>query len=457
MPRLLLINPSNEHKGLGNIQSTAFPTLNLPYLGALTPPEYNIEVIDENIEPFKFRDADIVGITAYTASAYRGYQISQMYREKEIPTVMGGIHVSMMPDEALNYCDTVAIGEAETVWPQILSDFESGHLKKKYIGEWIDLKGLPIPRRDILKNPYYKWGSIQTSRGCPMNCSFCSVTAFNGRRFRRRPLNSVIEELYQIPQKMVMITDDNLIGYGKEDAEWTYEFFLRIIKEGIEKIFFAQTSIQFGDDPELLMLAAKAGVKIVFVGMESVNPDTLQSYGKNINLKRLKEKKYKELISQIRKAGILFLGAFLVGSDEEDKSVFNSILNFAQSSKIDVLQVTKLTPLPGTRLWETLEKENRILKQNFPEAWNDYRFSRILFKPMKMSIEEIYEGYAYLKKNFFSPWASTKRTFNTLCTMKSLTSTFIAYKFNKSYNKAFRDSDNYHYSGRFGLNKKFRI
>jgi len=256
---------------------------------------------------------------------------------------------------------------------------------------------------------------------------------------------------------MVMITDDNLIGYGKEDAEWTYEFFLRIIKEGIEKIFFAQTSIQFGDDPELLMLAAKAGVKIVFVGMESVNPDTLQSYGKNINLKRLKEKKYKELISQIRKAGILFLGAFLVGSDEEDKSVFNSILNFAQSSKIDVLQVTKLTPLPGTRLWETLEKENRILKQNFPEAWNDYRFSRILFKPMKMSIEEIYEGYAYLKKNFFSPWASTKRTFNTLCTMKSLTSTFIAYKFNKSYNKAFRDSDNYHYSGRFGLNKKFRI
>jgi len=456
MPHLLLINPSNLYKGLGNIRSTAFPPLNLPYLAAMTPPHYQIEVIDENIEPFMYRKADIVGITAYTASVHRAYQISQIYQKKGIPTVMGGIHVSMMPEEALNYCDSVVIGEAETTWPKVLKDFESGQLKKQYVGEWADLKNLPIPRRDILKNPYYQWGSLQTSRGCPMNCSFCSVTAFNGRRFRRRPLDSVIEELEQIPQKKILLTDDNIIGYGKEDLEWTRAFFAQVIEKDIKKVFFAQASIQFGEDDELLKIAAKAGLKIVFVGMESVNPKTLQSYGKNVNLKRLQQNQYKKLITSIRKAGILFLGAFVVGSDEEDISVFQTTLDFIKSSHIDVLQLTKLTPLPGTRLWKTIHEENRMLEQNFPQAWDDYRFSRILFKPAQMSIEEIYEGYAYLKKRYFSFWETVKRTLSTLATTKSLITTAIAYKFNLSYRKAFRESDNYHFSKRPGLKKKYR-
>ncbi len=187
MPRLLLINPSITNKALGNIRATAWPPLNLPYLAAVTPSHYQIEVIDENVEPFKYREADIVGITALTSSVFHAYQIAQIYREKGIPTIMGGIHVSMMPDEAQRYCDSVVIGEAENIWPKVLEDFEAGKLQKQYRGSWADLETLPIPRRDILQNPYYRWGSIQTSRGCPMNCSFCSVTAFNGRRFRRRP------------------------------------------------------------------------------------------------------------------------------------------------------------------------------------------------------------------------------------------------------------------------------
>jgi radical SAM superfamily enzyme YgiQ (UPF0313 family) len=456
MPRLLLVNPSNTHKGLGNIRSTAFPPLNLPYLAALTPKHYQVEVIDENIEPFRYRDADIVGITAYTASVNRGYQIAQIYREKGIPTVMGGIHVSMMPEEAQQYCDAVAVGEAETIWMKILDDFENNRLQKKYEGEKADLNTLPIPRRDILKNPYYQWGSIQTSRGCPMNCSFCSVTAFNGRQFRRRPMDAVIEELERIPQKKILITDDNIIGYGREDIEWIRAFFKKIIEKRIKKLFFAQASIQFGEDGELLKLAAKAGLKVIFIGMESINPDTLQFYGKNINASRLKQQRYEELINRIRKAGILFLGAFVVGGDKEDTSVFHSTLDFVNSSGIDILQVTKLTPLPGTRLWETLQKENRILEQTFPQAWEDYRFSRILFNPAKMSIEDIYEGYAYLKEGYFNFRQTTIRTLSTLFTIKSLPLTILAYSFNKSYLKAFRDSDNFHYSKRPGLRAKFR-
>jgi radical SAM superfamily enzyme YgiQ (UPF0313 family) len=455
MPRLLLINPSNMHKGLGNIRATAWPPLNLPYLAAVTPNHYHIEVLDENIEPFEFREADIVGITAYTASVYRAYQIAQIYRKHGIPTVMGGIHVSMMPEEAANYCDAVVIGEAESIWPKVLEDFEAGKLQKQYKGTWTNLENLPLPRRDILRNPYYQWGSIQTSRGCPMNCTFCSVTAFNGRRFRRRPLDAVIEELEQIPQNKVMITDDNIIGFGKEDLEWTRVFFSRILEKGIKKIFFAQSSILLGEDPELIRLASKAGLKIVFIGMESINPKALKSYKKSINLNRLQQDRYLELVNRIRKGGIAFLGAFVLGSDEDNRSSFHQTLNFINSSHIDVLQITKPTPLPGTQLWETLQKKNRILNQDFPKAWDDYRLTKMVFKPAQISIEEVYMGFTYLRKTYYSFWETIKRTFYTLIDTKSLIATIIAYKYNDSYCRAFRISEHYRQYKNTNLKKIF--
>ena len=455
MPRLLLINPSNDRKVLGNTKATAWPPLNLPYLAAVTPDHYQIEVVDENIEPFEYRKADLVGITAYTASVYRAYQISEVYRQQGIPTVIGGIHVSMMPSEAQSFCDSVVIGEAETIWPRVLKDFEEGRLERLYQGTWANLENLPPPRRDILQNSHYQWGSIQTSRGCPMNCTFCSVTAFNGRKFRRRPLDSVIQELEQIPQKRVIIVDDNIIGYGKRDKEWARSFFERILEKGIKKVFLTQSSIQFGEDRDLVKLAARAGLKILFVGVESLNPRSLQSYDKTLNLKQLQDDRYKELIKNIRGAGILFYGAFVVGSDEDDHSTFHSILKFVQSSSIDVLQVTKLTPLPGTQLWKNLQEAGRIPEQDFPRAWNDYRFSKMIFKPAQMSIDEVYEGYMYLEKTYHCFWETTKRTLSTLCATTSLTDTLLAYKLNASYRKAFRSSKRYRLYNRPGLKKKF--
>ena len=455
MPRLLLINPSNIHKGLGNIRSTAWPPLNLPYLAALTPSHYKIEVIDENIEPFKLKKADIVGITAYTSSVSRGYDIAQMYRKQGIPTVMGGIHVSMMPEEALNYCDAVVIGEAEDIWPKVLEDFETQNLKRQYQGSWIDLAHLPVPRRDILHNDYYIWGSIQTSRGCPMDCAFCSVTAFNGRRFRRRRLEDVIAELELIPQKKVMITDDNIIGYSKEDKQWARVFFSQIIEKGIKKIFFVQASIQFGEDRELIRLAAKAGVKILFIGLESVKPETLRSYQKGLNLKRLQNNKYDELISRIRKAGIAVIGAFVVGGDDEDISIFQTTLNFIQSSHIDILQITKPTPLPGTQLWHKLSNEGRIINQDFPKAWEDYRLTKMVYKPTRMTIEDVYEGFTYLREIYYGFWQTLKRTINTFLTTKNLVTTIVAYKFNTSFRRGYMDSEHRKIYNRPGLKRKF--
>jgi radical SAM superfamily enzyme YgiQ (UPF0313 family) len=457
LPKLLLINPATGSKGLSNLGSTSWPPLNLPYLAALTPAGYQIEVIDENIEPFIFKTADIVGITGYTSTITRAYEIAQIYRDKGITTVIGGIHASMMPEEAEKYCDAVVVGEAEKIWPKLIEDFESGNLKKRYVGEWASLENMPLPRRDILKNDFYKWGSIQTSRGCPMNCVFCSVTAFNGGRFRRRPLGAVIEELEQIPQKKVMITDDNIIGYSQKDKDWAKAFFSRIIEKGIKKYFFVQTSLQFGEEAELIRLAARAGVKIVLIGLESVNSATLKTYQKNINLVQFQRDRYHDSIARIRKAGIVIIGAFVLGSDDEDISIFQSTLDFVESSRIDVLQITKLTPLPGTRLWDKFLKEDRILNKDFPKAWQNYRFTKMVHKPAKMTVDDVYEGFTYLRNIYYGFWKTLKRTLLTFWASKNLITTVIAYKTNMSYRKAFRDSEHSKTYNRPGLKKKFRI
>lgn len=443
MPRLLLINPSNKQKGLGNIKATAWPPLNLPYIAALTPDHYDITVLDENIEEFSGRPADLVGITAYTSSVSRGYQIAQFYKSKSIPVVMGGIHVSMMPDEALGYCDSVVIGEAESVWGQLIQDFEAGCLKPKYHGQWQGLAQLPIPRRDLLKNSHYRWGSIQTSRGCPMNCDFCSVTAFNGNRFRRRPVNDVIEELKTIPQRFVLLVDDNIVGYGRKDAQWTRQFFSEIIRRRIKKIFFAQVSLNFGEDPALAKLAQRAGLRVVLVGMESINPRTLKSFNKQLNLKRFEEDRYHKLIQTIRRSGIAFLGAFMLGSDEDTRDLFPATLEFINQTGIDILQLTKPTPLPGTRFWDELSRDRRILNGHFPGDWDEYRLTKLVYEPKCMSREEVYKGFTRLRAAYYSRLETMRRTLKTLVDTRSVTATFLAYKFNASYRKAFFQSEHF--------------
>jgi radical SAM superfamily enzyme YgiQ (UPF0313 family) len=455
VPKLLLINPASDNVVLSNMKSTSWPPLNLPYIAAITPSRYEIKVIDENIEPFAFCQADLVGITAITSCVARAYEIAKIYRDKGIPTVMGGIHVSMMPEEALQFCDAVVIGEAESAWPLLISDFEKERLKKKYYGEWLGLDKLPLPRREVLKNSFYKWGSIQTSRGCPMDCSFCSVSAFNGRRFRRRPLESVIAELQQIQQKMILFADDNIIGHGTPDKDWAKHLFRRIIDLKMNKLFFAQASLQVGGDEELLRLAAKAGVRVLFIGMESINAESLRAYNKGINLRHYEQRQYGMLIRRIRKAGIAVLGAFVLGGDEDKLDVFSATLDFIKSNRIDMIQTTKPTPLPGTKLWDQLLSEGRIIDTNFPDAWKDYRLSRLVFEPKHMTREEAYEGFTYLRKVFYSPLETLRRTLNTLLTTRSVTATFLAYEINASYRKGFFDSEHYLRYNKKGLIQKF--
>ena len=200
--KLLLVNPVNPSRvGLTVNRSSRFQPLGLGIIAALSPSDWKVEIVDENFAPFEFRNADLVGLTAFTANITRAYEISSRYRKRGVPTILGGIHSSMCQEEASKYADAVVVGEAESVWPQVISDFESGRLQEVYKGDFVDLQSIPQPRRDLF-HPSYLFGSVQTSRGCPMNCDFCSVTIFNGSRYRKRPVEKVLDELQTVPQKM---------------------------------------------------------------------------------------------------------------------------------------------------------------------------------------------------------------------------------------------------------------
>ncbi|MBM3405694.1 MAG: radical SAM protein, partial [Bacteroidetes bacterium] len=235
-PRLLLINPVSRHRrGLALEAHDKMPPLCLAILAAYTPANWKTRILDENYQDFRFREANLVGLTAYTPNAYRAYEIAYIYRQKKIPVVMGGIHVSMCPDEALQYVDSVVIGEAESVWPQVIADAEAGCLKQIYHGALLPLEKQKIPRHDLCY-PLYLWRSIQTSRGCPMDCDFCSVTSFNGGKFRFRPVEEVIEELrtYHGDGRNIFFVDDNIGGITKDHQERAKELFRAIIRSGMK-------------------------------------------------------------------------------------------------------------------------------------------------------------------------------------------------------------------------------
>ena len=208
----MLINPANK-SGSGFIinKDTRYQPLSLGIIAALTPPDWKVKIIDENFRDFRYYEADFVGFTAFSSTVSRAYELAQIYRERGIKTVIGGIHVSMCPDEASRFVDSVVIGEAESVWLQVIRDFEAGTLRPVYKGSLTDLIRSPRPRRDLF-HPAYIFASIQTTRGCPMNCDFCSVTAFNGSHYRYRPIDEVIDEMAEIPQKNIFILDDNIVG-----------------------------------------------------------------------------------------------------------------------------------------------------------------------------------------------------------------------------------------------------
>jgi len=371
-------------------------------LAGLTPPEWEITIMDENLGvpdyPAMPRP-DLVGITAFTSQANRAYEVATHFRNLGVPVVMGGIHATMCMDEVMEYADSVVTREAESIWPQVLDDARHGNLKRRYDGGFAEIKDVPLAHHDLLATGY-AFGSIQTTRGCPLNCSFCSVTAFNGARYRQRPIPDVVREFQSIHEKRVLVVDDNLIGTRPEHIARAKDMFRAMAQANLRKEWVAQATINFADDEELLALAAKAGCRGVFIGFESPTPEGLRELGKKFNL--LKDRNFRASVRRIQRHNILVVGSFIIGLDIDKAGIGKRISEVARQYGLDNLNVLFLTPLPGTRLWDQMKSEDRLALNTFPEDWKYYTLTFPVAQYKQLSLDSVIEEMISCDRDFYS-------------------------------------------------------
>ena len=392
--KLLLILPKNERSYWGQVSKSGkagFARLNLPTLAALTPKEWEVEILDARVTSVDYNArVDLVGITGFTAEIPSAYHIADNFRKKGVKVVLGGVHVSALPDEALQHADAVVIGEAELVWHKLLEDFKRSGLKQKYKADNLcDMENMVTPRRDILNRKMYSgFNTLQATRGCPFNCDYCAVTAFFGHEFRVRPIDEVIAEIKGFDTKEFFFMDDNIVGRPK----YAKELFQRLIP--LKVIWGSQASITMAKDPELLRLYAESGGKYAFIGFESLSQKNLEKLRKGWN----SAENYKEAIKKIHDAGINIIGSFVFGLDEDDKTVFKNTFEFIMDTNMDVAQFFILTPLPGTVTYSVLEKEGRIIDRD----WAKYHTGEVVFQPKGMTINELQNGYYWIFRNTYT-------------------------------------------------------
>jgi radical SAM superfamily enzyme YgiQ (UPF0313 family) len=444
MKKLLLINPMGRRSGFLLSKITTFPPLGLAYIAAVTPSHWEVKIVDEGMEEFVFEEADLVGITGFTSNINRAYEIAQLYRDRNIKVIMGGIHASMLPDEALNYADCVVIGEVEGIWAQVIEDFEQDRLASRYTGPQIDLSDYSVtPRRELL-HPDYLWNSVQTSRGCPFDCHFCSVSKHMGSKYRQRCTERVLDELESIKGEHVVFVDDNLIGYSPESKDRAMELFQGMIKRNLRKKWWMQTSINAVEDERVIELAAKAGCMFAFIGFESIMTGTLKDMKKGINLK-IGIENYKKVIDTFHKYGVAVYGAFIIANDHEPDQYYKELADFMVRAGVDIVQVTILTPLPGTKLMQELEAEKRLLHQDFPKDWDKYRFSHIVHKVLGTTSDKVYSGNNRLKKQIYTFPVYQYRMLKSALKLRNFTNFYVVYKMNQAMKKGWLNS---HYKDR---------
>jgi radical SAM superfamily enzyme YgiQ (UPF0313 family) len=406
--RLYLINPSNPLVSMVKLKKNRWKRyriwkpLNLLVLAGLTPPEWKITVIDENLGISDYSampQPDLVGITAFTSQANRAYEVAAYFRHLGVPVVMGGIHATFCLDEVSKHVDSVVTGEAEGIWPQVLEDAKNKSLKHRYDGGLAKINDIPFARHDLLASGY-ALGAIQTARGCPLNCSFCSVTAFNGSHYRQRPIADVVREFQMIREKHVFVVDDNLVGTRSEHIARAKDLFRSMARANLGKEWIAQTTINFADDEELLALAEKAGCSGVFIGFESSNPEGLRELGKNFSL--LKDRDFRSSVRRIQRHNILVVGSFIIGLDIDKPGIGKLIAEVANQYGVDYLNMLFLTPLPGTRLWKKMKSEERIALDAFPGDWKYYTLTFPVARYKHLSLDCIIQEMNSCNRNFYS-------------------------------------------------------
>jgi radical SAM superfamily enzyme YgiQ (UPF0313 family) len=421
--KILLISPERERK-----KEEAFlfrlSFLNLPYIAAVTPPGVEVKIVDEAFEKINFEEkVDLVGITAQTPVAPRAYQIAEEFKKRGIPVVMGGVHASMIPQEALQHADAVVVGEAEEVWPDLIEDLRRGQMRRIYVGsEFVNPSDLPLPRRELLNEKFYfPLKLLETTRGCPHHCDFCGVSKFFGFRYRNRPISEIERELKTLSQKgpvmnpvfkkilslfskdlpyflkrrLLYIIDSNIAG----DRRFCLKLF-SLLKE-FDLLWYGHAPVSIAFDQKLLEGFAQSGCIAINIGFESFSTKNLNAMGKGFN----QPSRYAEAVKRIHDQGIGIMGTFIVGLDDDGPGVFQRIIDFCIDSKLDWALTFIMAPYPGTESFLRLEKEGRI----FCRDWEKYDSLNAVYQPSGMSVEELEKGMRRIWKEVFSTSSIYKR------------------------------------------------
>lgn len=372
--------------------------LAIPTLASLTPPHHEIRVFDENIENIDYSwKADLIGISVRTMFAERAYAISRKYRDLGVKTVLGGIHPSMCPDEAMNHCDAVVIGEAENIWVELLEDAEKGQLKARYEARgFSDMKRSPLIKREALTREKYIQDMVQTTKGCPFHCEFCSVYAFDGQKIRHKSIDQVISEIVDIngthslykSKNAIFIADDNIIA----DKAYARELCKALKPHNIN--WMCQASINISKEDKILELMRESGCGAIFIGFETISESNLSAMHKEIN----RRFDYKKAIEKIQSYGILVHSSFIVGYDFDSSDTFCDLIDFIAETKLLMPLINILTPFPGTELFQRLEEEGCILHRN----WSLYDTKTVVFVPRHQSPKELADGYRKILRQIYS-------------------------------------------------------
>ena len=370
---------------------TLTPPLGMATVAALTPPGFEISLTDENVTTVDFeKEVDLVGITALTCTVHRAYQIADAFRTRGVKVVMGGIHPSVMPEEASQHADAVVVGEAEGIWADVIEDFKANKLRRIYRQDkYPSLVGLPIPRRDLYaKGAYHFRNTLSATKGCPYSCSFCSVSTIYGRKYRCRPVDEITKEIETLDRsKIIGFVDDNIVG----NPRFAKELFRALIPYKIKWV--AQCSVTIASNDELLKLGADSGCIELLIGFESLSQENLTAVGKKINV----VDEYEDVIRKVHAHGIAIHGFFIFGLDADDVDIFERTLYFAQKMRLESAQFAWPVPYPGTTLAEEMDKAGRIVTKD----WSQYE-STLVLEPKKMSRETLQQKRDWVWRKFYT-------------------------------------------------------